>query len=292
MNKTVKTQIYFKYSGLPAAPASKPFPTVVSPLEPRWAVFVAEAGEVAVASDYCKYRDIMKSKHDNMKVKHWETRPEKNWDRFGFNQPYEKGLKRLKEHVLDKTNFDPSVLWQWGTMQAMAIIEILKAVENKFGRDGQQLVNDSLRRVGYDIGQQITAGTAIPDDMSDNEWASFFATVINRIVYASLETPEAIGEDSADLHIDWCPHQDHYSAMDCRVQRYLVQGMIDASHEFARSQGRDVTWDIAFRSTIPAGEETCFFEVRQGDPEEVRKWAEYTRIIEDKALEIAKKKPE
>ncbi len=225
-----------------------------------------------------------------MGIKHWETRSEKNWGKFSFNQPYEKGLKRLREDVLDKTNFDPAVLWQWGTMQATAVIEILKAVEGKFGQEGQQLVNDSLRRVGYDIGQQITEGTSIPEDMSDNEWASFFATIINRIAYASLETPETIGEKSADLHIDWCPHQDQYSAMDCRVQRYLVQGMIDASHEFARTQGREVIWDVVFKSTIPAGEETCFFELRHGNPDEARKWAEYTKIIEEKALEIAGKR--
>ncbi len=90
----------------------------------------------------------MRSKHDNLSVKHWETRPEKNWEKFSFNQPYKKGLERLQEQVLDKTNFDP------------------------------------------------------------------------------------------------------------------------------------------------AGEDTCFFELRHGDPRESRKWGEYTKTIENKALEIAKKKSE
>ncbi|MGK5094533.1 hypothetical protein WDW89_21290 [Deltaproteobacteria bacterium TL4] len=50
--------------------------------------------------------------------------------------------------------------------------------------------------------------------MSSTEWISFFATVINRIAYASLESPRIKNEGEVDFHIDWCPHQDHYTAMD------------------------------------------------------------------------------
>ena len=31
---------------------------------------------------------------------HWEHRPEEKWQRFKFNQPYARGLKRLKEEIL------------------------------------------------------------------------------------------------------------------------------------------------------------------------------------------------
>ena len=61
---------------------------------------------------------------------HWEHRPEPGWKNFKFNQPYAVGLKRLKEEVLAKTDFDPATLWQWGTMQAMALIQILKDCEH------------------------------------------------------------------------------------------------------------------------------------------------------------------
>ena len=44
---------------------------------------------------------------------HWEERPEPAWQRFRFNQPYAKGLARLREEVLAKTDFDPATLWQW-----------------------------------------------------------------------------------------------------------------------------------------------------------------------------------
>lgn len=218
--------------------------------------------------------------------RHWEQRDETNWSRFEFNQPYQRGLKRLQQ-VLDTTNYDPTVLWQWGTMQAMAIIEILQTVEQRFGRAGQQAVLDSLRRIGYDIGRQITEGTSVPPDMTNAEWISFYATVINRIAYASLERPTIEHDAKASFHIEWCPHQDHYAALDCRVQRYFVQGMIDAAMDYMREQGREAVWDVVFTATIPAGAPTCHFEIERGSPETARKWAEYTRLIEDKALEIA-----
>src|SRR5579864_4398496 len=111
---------------------------------------------------------------------HWEHRPESSWKDFKFNQPYARGLARVKE-VLATTDFDPATLWQWGTMQAMALIEILKDCEATFGEAGQKLVYGALRRIGLDIGRQILAGIAVPEGMSEAEFASFYATVINRI---------------------------------------------------------------------------------------------------------------
>src|SRR5579863_7504688 len=120
---------------------------------------------------------------------HWEHRPEPRWKNFRYNQPYAKGLKRLKEEVLGKTDFDPATLWQWGTMQAMALIEVLKACEKTFGADGQKLVYDALHRVGKDVGRQILEGVKLPEGLTQAEFVSFYATVLNRIAYASLEAP-------------------------------------------------------------------------------------------------------
>src|SRR3954447_7305352 len=117
---------------------------------------------------------------------HWEHRPEPNWKHFAFKQPYSKGLSRLREEVLGKTDFDPATLWQWGTMQAMALIDILKSAEKTFGEAGQKLVCDSLTRIGRDIGRQILEGVELPEELSEAEFTSFYATVINRIAYASL----------------------------------------------------------------------------------------------------------
>jgi hypothetical protein len=224
----------------------------------------------------------------HLRMAHWEHRPEARWKDFQFNQPYAKGLKRLKEEVLAKTDFDPATLWQWGTMQAMALIGILESAEQRFGAEGQKLIYDALRRTGYDIGRQILAGTTLPEGMTPAEFASFYATVINRIVYASLEAPQIDGEDQASFHIVWCPHQDHYGAFDCRVQRYFVQGMLDAAREFAGEFG----FDVRFDSTIPAGAETCHFTMWKPSGEEKAKWSEYTTLLEEKALVRAKRKAE
>src|SRR5436189_6479979 len=107
---------------------------------------------------------------------HWEDRPEPRWKEFRFGQPYAKGLRRLREDVLAKTDFDPATLWQWGTMQAMALIETLKACEAAFGEDGQRVVYESLRRVGLDVGRQILKGIELPPDLSEAAFASLYAT--------------------------------------------------------------------------------------------------------------------
>lgn len=214
---------------------------------------------------------------------HWQNRPEAKWQEFRFNQPYAKGLKRLREDVLAKTDFDPATLWQWGTMQAMALIEVLKDAEATFGEAGQKMVYESLRKIGLDIGRQILAGTTVPDDMSDAEFASFYATVINRIAYASLEAPRIDGEEKVTFDIVWCPHQDHYGAFDCRVQRYFVQGMVEAAQEFAGKFG----FEVRFDSTIPAGAETCHFTLWKAGAAEKEQWNGYTQLLNKKALEHA-----
>ena len=216
---------------------------------------------------------------------HWEHRPEPNWKRFRYNQPYAKGLRRLKEEVLAKTDFDPATLWQWGTMQAMALIDILKSAEKEFGEAGQKLVCDSLHRIGKDIGRQILDGVELPEEITEAEFTSFYATVINRIVYASLEDPKLDGDGQVSFDILWCPHQDHYEAFDCRVQRYFVQGMIDAARDFTVMRG----WEVRFDSTIPAGAPTCHFTLWKPSEGERAEWANYTRLIEAKALSRAKK---
>ena len=105
-----------------------------------------------------------------------------------------------------------------------------------------------------------------------------------------METAAIESQDAASFHIDWCPHQDHYKAFDCRVQRYFVQGMMDAGMDFYKSQRPEMVVDVAFETTIPSGSETCFFRINKGNPHEARKWGEFTKMIEEKALDLAKKR--
>jgi hypothetical protein len=216
---------------------------------------------------------------------HWDSRKEEAWKDFKFNFPFEKGLKKLREEVLEKTDFDPAVLWVWGTMQAMAVIQILKDCEREFGEKGQKVVNEALRKVGLDIGRQMMEGLERPEEISEAEIASFFATVVNCIAYASLEDPSIDSEDEVSFHILWCPHQDYYQAFDCRVQRYFVQGMLDA----LREKGWQKDWQVRFTQTIPAGADTCRFVICRAPDEEKTEWEHYSEQLERKALEIARR---
>lgn len=215
-------------------------------------------------------------------MNHRQERAEDSWKSFEFNQPYERGLERLKE-VLEKADYDPAVLWQWGTMQAMVVIRILKDCERAFGRDGQKVVCEALRKVGLDVGRQILAGITRPEGMAEAEFVSFFATVINRIAYASLEEPSIDSDDRVSFHITWCPHQDHYGAFDCRVQRYLVQGMLDAAAELDWYE----PWQVRFTQTMPAGAETCRFVLWRSPDRDDSEWNKYSEQLEAQALEIA-----
>jgi len=146
------------------------------------------------------------------------------------------------------------------------------------------VVSEALRRVGLDVGRQILKGVSGLEGMSDMEFLSFYATVINRIVYASLEAPRIESDDQISFDILWCPHQDHYRAFDCRVQRYFVQGLIDALKEFF---GMDKGFQVRFDSTIPAGAKTCHFTMWRSS-EAREEWDQMTKLLEEKALEIAK----
>ncbi|WP_287155473.1 hypothetical protein [Candidatus Solincola tengchongensis] len=214
---------------------------------------------------------------------HYDRTEEEKWKEFRFRFPYPAGLKRLREEVLSDPDFDPAVLWVWGTMQATAVLEVLKACEREFGERGQRVVREALRGVGLEVGRQILEGTEWPEGMTEAELASFYATVINCVVYASLEDPSIDGEDRVSFHILWCPHQDLYGAFDCRVQRYFVQGMLEALKE----RGWLTDWQVRFTRTIPAGAETCHFELWKAPGEEAMLWESYSEELERKALRMA-----
>src|ERR1041385_9299705 len=107
---------------------------------------------------------------------HWEHRDEPRWRDFKFNQPYAKGLARLKTEGLAKTDFDPATLWQWGTMQAMALVGVLEAAEAAWGAEGQRVVGEAIGKIGLDVGRQILAGVVLPPEMTEAEFFSFYAT--------------------------------------------------------------------------------------------------------------------
>ena len=209
------------------------------------------------------------------------SRKEENWKKVKFGEPFEQALDRFRENVQNRNDFDPTSLLQFGLFMSMAVINILKENEAIFGIEGQKVVNDALIKTGYEVGKQIIENVEIPPDVSDIELMSFLATIINTQAWTSIEEPKIDNEDRCSFNILWCPLQDIYSAFDCRVQRYLVQGIINYFQENLLK----TEFQVEFKHTIPAGAECCRFVIDRKNPGEQNKWETYSRLLERKALE-------
>ena len=212
-------------------------------------------------------------------------RQEENWKKIKLGEPFQEALNRFREDIENRSDFDPTSLLQYGLFMSMAVINILKENESKFGIEGQKVVNDALLKTGYEIGKEIAESIEIPSEISDIELMSFLATVINTQVWTSLEDPKIDDTDSCSFNILWCPLQDIYSAFDCRVQRYLVQGIID----YFKDNLLQSEFQVEFKSTIPAGAEHCRFVIERKKPGEKDKWEQYSRLLERKALKRLRK---
>ncbi|MFX0072442.1 MAG: hypothetical protein ACFFAO_15260, partial [Candidatus Hermodarchaeota archaeon] len=75
--------------------------------------------------------------------------------------------------------------------------------------------------------------------------------------------------------------QDVYNAFDCRVQRYLVQGIIDA---FRDSGKLEDDFQVYFTQTIPAGAKCCSFVIEKKKPGDIDRWETYSRLLEGRAI--------
>ena len=209
-------------------------------------------------------------------------RKEVMWNKTKLGEPFEKALERFRVDVLSRSDFDPTSLLQFGLFMSMAVINILQEVEKKLGRDGQNVVIDALTKTGYTMGNQILNNAHIPDDISDIELMSFLATIVNTQSWTSIEDPRIDNEEQCSFDIVWCPLQDIYKPFDCRVQRYLVQGIINAFRDSGVLQHE---YQVEFKTTIPSGAETCLFKITKKKPNEKDKWDDYSKVLEKKALE-------
>jgi hypothetical protein len=160
-----------------------------------------------------------------------------------------------------------------------ALVEMLQAVEREFGEKGQEVATRALVEVGRKAGEEMLQGVQFPPDMTPVERASTFITWINEVIYASVEEPRIDSEDACSFHIHWCPLQDIYSPLDCRIQRYLVEGELQAASEIMGD------FQVAFDYGKPSGHPTCHFSIWRSKPGEETAWDSYTRAINRKGLE-------
>jgi len=210
------------------------------------------------------------------------NRKEATWKKTRLGEPFKEALDRFRNDVLIRNDFDATSLLQFGLFMSMAVINILKESEKKLGKEGQKVVIDALIKTGYNMGNQILDNIQLPTEISDIELMSFLATIINTQAWTSIEEPRIDKEDQCSFDIIWCPLQDVYQAFDCRVQRYLVQGIMNA---FRDSGILKSDYQVEFRSTIPAGANTCLFVITKKKPNEQDKWESYSKDLEKKALE-------
>jgi len=206
-------------------------------------------------------------------------RKEENWKGTRFGVPYAEAVERFRREVMGRPDFDPATLFIWGAFMAKALLQVMEDVEENFGPEGQRVVNESLRKVGYDAARQMFEDAVFPEGTSDIEKASFCATAVNTILWTSIEKPEILSEDEAIFDILWCPHQDIYKPFDCRIQRYLVEGVLRYLREKSKLE-----FDVEFKWTIPAGAETCRFRIWKKKKGEESRWEKYSELLAEKAL--------
>lgn len=206
--------------------------------------------------------------------------------RLPLRFPFENAVRNFRSKALSHEDYDPATTFVWGQMMALGVLRLLEAVEERFGAEGQKVCRGAINRVGKDAFLEMASGVEIPADVSRIEMASLIGSWINEVLYASIEEPFINNEDEAGFHILYCPHQDIYRPFDCRVQRYFVEGVMEAARELWGDRGN---FDAFFRYSIPQGHDTCLFEMKtregQADP-----WRQYSEELQRRALERIQRK--
>src|SRR3972149_1976659 len=221
-------------------------------------------------------------------------KPFRRLGQLPFKMPFAKAVENMRQKALGRDDYDPAVLFVWGQMNAVAVIEMLKEVEARCGTEGQRACIDALDRVGQRMARESLDGVEIPANLSEVEVGSLWCSWINEIFYASIEEPSIEkpsieGPDGFSFEILYCPHQDVYSADDCRVPRYLVQGMTRGFAEAVSRRPASGTplpgFNAAFERTIPAGAPTCIFRIwRRHQDEATDAWRTYSDKLAQRAL--------
>lgn len=209
------------------------------------------------------------------------TRKEEGYNKVKFGTPFPKVVENFRRSIEGRDDFDPAVLLVWGTMQSTAVLNILKEAEETYGKAGQAMVRKAINKAGSDAMYNMLDNSVFPDDSDEMEQISYIMTAINTVLYASLEKPKDLSENRYDFDILWCPHQDRYTAFDCRVQRYFVEGMFMALED--RGYSRVTAW---VDKLIPRRAECCHFTVELvKDETEEHPWSAYSDQLEERALD-------
>ncbi len=204
--------------------------------------------------------------------------------RLPFKWPWPEALEHLRKDVLSREDYDPATLFVFGQWATQALLSLVKAVEKKFGEDGQRVCFETIKGVGYQVASECFEGVERPEGMTDSELASMLMTLVNVILYASPEEA-GVDEDGQGYWFDilWCPVGDTFNRFDCRLHRYVADGVFKAAiDKFGMGK-----FTAVFESTIPAGADRCRCVCRVRKPGDPNIWAEHSRKLAEKALRRA-----
>jgi hypothetical protein len=205
--------------------------------------------------------------------------------------PYSAPESGFGKRAVYNWGWDPRAILRWGQMQALAVIEMLKAIEQRYGAEGQQVCIDAIHEVGRRIGQAAEEDIKreMPEGLSDREKLMFRLSYWNRNIYANPDVWTFISDDEFYFDVLWCPHQDIYSARDCRVQRYFVEGLVLGALQVSGLEGTRVAqFEVTIPKIIPHGDEVCRFHFRRAKKgEQVETWDQYSRRLAERELREA-----
>jgi hypothetical protein len=207
---------------------------------------------------------------------------DQQWNRSAItlSRHFAASTRKLREMALSREDYDPARLFKWGQMMALAVVRMMEGAEKNFGAKGQEIMTGILTDLGREIGREVLRSWEIGPGKREIEAISAFVTYVNEEVWASPEIPRVVSDTECTCDILWCPHQDHYRPFDCRVQRYIVQGLLEA---FQEKTG--IAADARFTQIIPKSAQTCRFEIRLLPPgEKEREWTKYSSTLEERAL--------
>jgi len=206
---------------------------------------------------------------------------DRTWARGGIelSRHFAGSTLKLREKAFSREDYDPARLFKWGQMMALAVVRMMEGTEKAFGAKGQEIMNQVLVDLGREIGREVLNNYAAARGTKEIEAISKFVTYVNEEVWASPEIPKVLSDSECICDVLWCPHQDHYKPFDCRVQRYIVQGLLEA---FQEKTG--IVVDARFTQIIPKGAETCRFEVRILSKGEGREWTHNSSELAQRAL--------
>jgi len=210
--------------------------------------------------------------------------------------------RNLLERVVKEGGHDPlsvaaSVL-RWGQMMAVVLLNTVKAVEREFGEKGQALCKNVFLEHGMKVGREISKYLLplLPERIDRSNlietWLKMISWV-NRNIWASPDEIKVVSEEEGYFDILWCPHQDIYTARDCRIQRWIVSGIMagigeSLFEEFERRSSGDPSelFEINLQVTdlIPRGAKTCHFRVWKRKKGEENVWEKHSEYLEKREV--------